>query len=408
MAETTENRQTRIARGGVRQRVKKTGSPGTAPRPARRVLLAMDYYLHQVHEGVVAHARRAGWILDARSHHLRQLPTDWQADGVLTFVGSSDDFGPAIRASGVPVVNMSPWGAVHRMPSVQIDNHKVGQLAAEHLLGRGIRNLTMVQFDSASLTSQARHLGFSTAASKAKAKFHPLVYPHPESGNDSRTRMMDWLKESLPTLPRPLGVLTEGDLWAVEVILLCQQLGLRVPDDVAVVGVDNDPLVVEVAPVAVSSVDSNLHGLGIAAAELLDQILDGTAPPPGPIFISPRAVVQRQSTNVVAVANEEAAAAITFIHTHFRDPITVADVARESHVSRRRLQDLFLEHVGRTISQEITACRLELAKRLLFESQQKIGQIAEQCGLGSGVQMSKVFMRELQITPKEYRQRNAW
>jgi LacI family transcriptional regulator len=328
------------------------------------VLLAMDYYLHQVHEGVVDYARRAGWILDARPQAHRQLPSNWEADGILTFIGSIDVFGPELRASGLPMVNMSPWGAEFGLPSVQLDNEQAGRLAADH-----------------------------------------LVSPHSEDAPPGV--LLGWLKEQISALPRPVGVFTEGDLWAVEMIHICQQLGLRVPDDIAIVGIDNDPLVVDVAPVPVSSVDNNLHGLGMEAAALLDRLLSGEAPPAETIFIQPRGVVQRRSTNTLAVSNEDVAAAITFIHAHFRDPITVADVASESHISRRRLQDLFLEHIGRTISQEIQRARLDLAKRMLHESPMKIGLIAERCGLGSGVQMAKVFSRELKTTPKAYRQQNT-
>jgi LacI family transcriptional regulator len=367
----------------------------------------MDYYLHQVHEGVVDYARRAGWILDARSQHHMQLPIGWQAEGVLAFIGSSDVFGPELRASGLPIVNMSPWGAKFSIPSVQLDNHGAGQLAAEHLLERGFQHLAMVQFAQFSLTSNARFQGFKSAVLKSGRTFHPMICPNGEHDSGTPAEMLHWLTEAILRLPRPLGVFTEGDLWAVELIHICQNLGLRIPEDVAVLGVDNDPMVVDVAPVAVSSVDNNLHGLGLQAAELLDKILSGQPPPSEPILVPPRTVVQRQSTNVLAVDNEEVAAAIAFIHARFREPITVADVARESHVSRRRLQDLFFQHVGRTIAQEITRSRLELAKRMLFESPLKIGLIAEQCGLGSGVRLSKVFARELKITPKEYRLQNT-
>jgi LacI family transcriptional regulator len=379
----------------------------TKIRQPRRVLLAMDYYIHQVHEGVVDYARRARWILDARSHHLGQLPIGWQADGILTFIGPDESRGPAICASGLPVVNMSQYGMKFKFPSVQLNNYKAGQLAADHLVGRGIQELTMVQFAPGSWTSQARRKGFTDAVHGFGQRFHSMVCPFTEDSRALPAQMISWLKASLAQLPRPLGVLTEGDNWAVETILVCQQLGLRVPEDVAVLGIDNDPLVVDVAPVPVSSVDNNLHGLGVQAARLLDRILDGESAPTQPILIPPRAVIQRQSTNVLAVSNEEVAAAIAFIHANFREPITVADVARESHVSRRRLQDLFLDHVGRTISQEITRCRLELAQRMLFESPLKISLIAEQCGLGSGVQMCKVFGRELKMSPKEYRQKNT-
>jgi LacI family transcriptional regulator len=374
----------------------------------RRIILAMDYYIYPVHQGVVDYARRVGWILDATAHQLGELPTGWQADGILTLVGSDDKFGPSVRATGLPIVNMSPFGAEYGMPSVQLDNYKAGQLAAEHLLGRGLKDLTMVQHFPKSLTSDARRRGFEDTVVENGRRFHTLICPYVKDTGPAPMRMAHRLSERLTQLPKPLGVFTEGDGVAVEVIHVCLKLGLRIPEEVAVLGINNDPLLVDVAPMPVSSVDNNLHGLGLLAAELLDRILKGEKPPDKPILVPPRTVIQRRSTNTVAVADEEVAGALQFIHARFRDPIKVADVVRKSNISRRRLQDLFLKHLGRGIAQEITHCRLDLAKRLLCESAIKISLIARQCGLGSGHRMSKIFARQLHVTPMEYRQKNTF
>ncbi len=379
---------------------------GVGPRPTRRVLLAMDYYIISVHQGVVDYARRSGWILDSRPIQMRQLPVDLRADGALTLIGSPELFGPKLRATGIPMVNMSPWGEEFGIPSVQLDNERAGALAASHLLGRGLTDLTMVQFHPGSLTSSARCRGFADTVTAAGRRFHRLVVggvPHVARGEVP----VSWqgFQRQLLALPKPLGLFTEGDLAAVDVIHFCQQIGLRIPDDVAVVGVDNDPLVVTVAPIPVTSVDNNLHGLGVRAAELLDDILDGKPPPTRPIVIAPRGVVGRRSTDVIAVANEDVAAALAFIHARFREPIKASDASRQSSTSRRRLQDLFLAQVGRTLSEEITHRRLDLAKQLLRESGLKTSLIAQRCGLGTATQLCKVFARELQMTPREYRQR---
>jgi LacI family transcriptional regulator len=373
----------------------------------RRILLAMDYYIYPVHQGVVDYARRAGWILDATAHQLGYLQVGWEADGILTYVGSEDKFGPSVRATGLPVVNMSPFGDQHHMPSVQLDNYKAGEVAAEHLLGRGFRDLTMIQHFPQSLTSDARCRGFKARVLEGGANFHSWICPHRKENGPVESQMARQIARQLLKFPKPLGVFTEGDLVAVEVIQVCQKLGLRVPEDVSVLGINNDPLLVDVGPIPVSSVDNNLHGLGLHAAELLDRILKGEKPPKHPILIPPRVVVQRRSTNTVAVDDEEVASTLAFIHAQFRQPIKVEDVVRKSNISRRRLQDLFIQHLGRGIAQEITHCRLELAKRLLFESAMKVSLIARQCGLGSGHRMSKVFARQMKVTPMEYRQRNT-
>ena len=380
--------------------------PAAGARP-KRVLLALDHYMHEVHKGAADYARRAAWLLEARPNHLPSFPPG-SADGILTFTGPIDHFGPAVRGCGVPVVNLSPWGAEHGFPSVQLDNARIGREAADHLIDQGFRDLGMVQFMPASLTSDARRRGFEARVRAAGRRFHPLVAPpHLTYAGTLTPQMLQWLPAALARLPRPLGLLAEGDAVAVELIRTFQGLGLRVPAEIAVLGIDNDPLVAESAPVPTSSVDTDLYELGRRGAELLDRILRGEPPPPQPLWVAPRGVVARQSTDAAAFASDEVAAAVAFIRGHFREPITVADVAREVLVSRRRLQDLFAEQVGRSLLQEITRCRLELAKRMLAESPMKIGLIAEHCGLGSGPQMSKVFDRELRITPSEYRQQST-
>ena len=377
--------------------------PARRPRPTRRVLLACDYYIHEAHRGLVGYAKQAGWIVDARTQENGMLPADWRADGILTFIGSSDRLGPTLRASGLPLVNMSPWRADLKLPTVMLDNREAGRLAGEHLLGCCLKDLAMVQFSPWSLTSAARREGFERVVRSAGRAFHPLVIAGPE-GRASREHLLPQLAEAIRRLPKPVGLFTEGDASAVEVIHLCQQVGLAVPEDVAVIGVDNDPLVVDVAPVPVSSVDNNLYGLGYRAAELLQRLMDGEPAPAEPVLVPPIGVAQRTSTSVLAATHDEVAAALAFIHAHFREPITVADVSAELAISRRRLQDLFLRHVGRTLSREITRHRLNLAKQLLHESQLKVAAIAERCGFGSPARMTKVFARVLHTTPAGFRQ----
>jgi LacI family transcriptional regulator len=381
------------------------GPAASRRRPAaRRVLLACDYYIHEAHEGIVGYAKQVGWIVDARTRRAGVLPPNWFADGILTYVDSSDRLGPTLRASGLPIVNMSHWRADLRLPTVALDDRGAGRLAAEHLIGCCLNHLAMVQFAPGSLTSAARREGFEQAAQGAGRTFHPLVMVGGEPMDRASQLHLTELADAIGRLPKPVGILTEGDAWAVEVIHLCQQMGLSVPEEVAVIGVDNDPLVVDVAPVPVSSVDNNMYGLGYRAAELLDQLMDGQPAPAEPVLVPPVGVAQRASTSLLAATHEEVAAALAFIHANFREPITVADVAAELSISRRRLQDLFLRHVNRTISGEITRHRLNLAKQLLHESQLKVGMVAERCGFGSHARMTKVFSRVLGMTPAEFRQ----
>jgi LacI family transcriptional regulator len=372
------------------------------------VLLALDFYSHAVHRGVVGYARRAGWLIDARCHHLNlgTLPEGWSADGILSFFGPGDIFGPALRSAGLPLVNTSPYLAELGLPTVRADDRASGTVAAEHLLDRGLQHLAMVQFAPLSPTSAARRAGFDASIAAAGRHVHDAECPGPARAA-GRQAQLKWLKQLLVELPHPLGVFAESDLWAVEVIHQSQAAGLSVPDDVAVVGVDNDGLIVDVAQVTVTSVDNDLEGVGFRAAELLGRLLSGEAPPTAPVLVPPVGIVQRQSTDVFAVTDRDLAAALRFIHAHFSEPIQVDDVVDQTSTSRRRLQDLFRDHLGRPIAEEVRRCRLDLAKRLLRETGLKVAAVAERAGLGSGMQLHKLLTQEVGVGPAKYRQSHA-
>ena len=377
-------------------------SPRQSIRRTRRVLLACDYYIHETHQGIVGYAKQAGWIIDSRVLNHGLLPAEWKADGILTFIGSNDRFGPVLRASKLPMVNMSPWRPELQIPTVVPNNREVGRLACEHLISHGLSHLAMVQFEPGSITGAARREGFEGAARAAGKTFHSLIAS--PSGSNGLRESLPRIGKAITGLPRPLGIFTEGDMWAVEIIYLCQQIGLKVPEDIAVIGVDNDPLVVDASPVSVSSVDNNLYALGYQAAALLDRLMNGEPPPTQPILVPPIGVAQRSSTSTIAATHDEVVAALKFIEAHFRDPITVADVANDLTISRRRLQDLFLRQVGQTVSEHITRHRLNLAKQMLHETQMKAGAIAERSGFGSHARMAKAFARVLATTPSQFRQ----
>jgi LacI family transcriptional regulator len=203
----------------------------------------------------------------------------------------------------------------------------------------------------------------------------------------------------------PLAVMALNDHVAIEVLEACETAQLRVPERVAVLGVDNDQLVTNLTSVPVSSVDSSRERIGYEAAALLDRLIDGQPKPREPILIPPAGVVTRTSTDILAVPDADVAIAIRYIWAHACEPISVNDVAAETSLSRRRMQDLFLRHVGHTISDEIRRRRVDHAKRLLAETQTKVGLIANQSGFGSAERMSKVFKQVVGLTPHAYRER---
>lgn len=208
-----------------------------------------------------------------------------------------------------------------------------------------------------------------------------------------------WLGQQLQKLPKPAAVMAEIDDHAAEVIEACMLAGLRVPQDVAVLGVNNSDLCCPFTAVPLSSIDDDMETIGYEAAALLDRMLSGETPPDHPILIPPRGIVTRQSTDMLAIDNEDVAAALRTIWTRYTEPITAEKVARSVAVSYRQLHDAFVWHMGHSMAHEIARRRVEHALRLLEQTSLKPSVIAQQSGFSTLDRMGKVFRRILGTTP---------
>jgi LacI family transcriptional regulator len=215
---------------------------------------------------------------------------------------------------------------------------------------------------------------------------------------------MQRLERELRRLPKPLAVFTSADDIAVLVMQACEEAGLHIPEEVAVLGCHNDVAVCEYAPVALSSVDEDLELQGYEAARVLDQRMDGMPAPAAPLIIPPKGVVTRTSTDILAVPRVEVARALRYIWEHYTEPIQIADVATAAHLARRSLTRLFQQHLGRSVGAEIARKRIEQAKQLLSATDLKAWQVAEQTGFSSMEHLGKAFTRVVGEAPSRFRE----
>jgi LacI family transcriptional regulator len=375
----------------------------------RRVLLAMGLQSYERQLGIAQYAREAGWILDSRLLAFHAIDRDKQYidssryDGVLTLMSKIAPWlPPLIRSLKTPVVDLWADFPQEKYPRVLLDHDATGRMGAEHLLSRGFREL-LFYTHSIEGRAVARRESFRQTTLAAGAKYHELIWNH-EAANATRSRQA-WLAEHLSRIPRPFAVMAGNDHIATEVLEAAELLQLRVPQDMAVLGVDNDPLVTELTEVPLSSIDSARERAGYEAAALLERLMNGEKPPREPILIPPGRIVTRRSTDALAVRDPDVASALHFIQRKFNEPITLDDVAESALISRRHLQDRFLKETGRTIRESIMWRRIDHAKKLLTETHAKIQQIAHHAGFHSGENMSKVFTRWVKMSPHEFRQR---
>lgn len=291
-------------------------------------------------------------------------------------------------------------------PRVGVDNREVGRLAAQHFLERGLRRFAFVG-NPEWYYSLAREEAFGDYISQSQGTVSHY-YDRMEHTFDARgqqrpldRRVHRWLL----ALPKPIGIFTPNDWWGVRVTEVCRQTNLRVPEDVAVLGVDNDDLFCELARPPLSSVIVPSKRIGYAAAALLDRLLSGEQPPEEPILLPPPGVFTRRSTEVLAVDDADVAAAVRFIRERAHLPLRVEDVLREVLVGRRTLERRFRDALDRGLWAEIRRVHVERAKRLLAETDLSVKAVATQSGFTDFRHLAEVFRHELGLSPTAFRDR---
>jgi LacI family transcriptional regulator len=371
------------------------------------VLLALTWYAVAVHRGITRYAQDARWILDGgfvRRAGGGDVPNPVDRDGIITVSGLNPELDRMVDQSGLPTVNIGYATAPHTT-TVCSDSALVGKMAAEHFIERGFTNTAFYVRTNAA-GERGRREAFD-AALRAAGREPFIIDPYNTLGKFRPLRagetVYQRILEQLVDLPKPIAVFAEYDDRAVEFMDAALLGGFRIPEQVAVLGVDNDELRCPFAPVPLSSIDNSEERIGYEAARQLDLMMQGKPPEPEPICIPPRAVVVRQSTNILAVGHEHVATALRLIWEHYTEPIDALRVAAQIPLSYPQLHTAFVRHVGHTLADEIERRRIEHAQELLGTTGMKLSEVARRSGFGSGDRMGRVFMRQLGITPSDYR-----
>ncbi|WP_414661068.1 XylR family transcriptional regulator [Horticoccus sp. 23ND18S-11] len=322
----------------------------------------------------------------------------WKGDGIIARI-ETPRIAQAVVETGLPAVDLSAARLVPVLPWVETNDDEIAQLAVEHLLERGFKRFAYCG-DARFNWSRWREDHFVArlrAAGHACDVFRPDVVPG-DVAAEARA-LLRWLKE----LPRPVGIMAAYDIRGQQVLDACRAAGLAVPDEVAVIGVDNDALLCELASPPLSSVIPNAHRAGYEAAALLDRLMAGKRVPATAHLIAPLGIEARQSTDVLAVDDREVARAVQYIREHACDGINVSDVLRAVPLSRRVLEQRFQRLLGHTPREEILQVRLGRVKQLLAETDLPLYLIAERTGFEHVEYLSVLFKRETGRTPSAFR-----
>lgn len=304
--------------------------------------------------------------------------------------------------SGRPIVAVNKDLSASGIPSVVIDEEAAGSEAARHLLQRGHR--TFAVFGGAEAWSRRRSAAFQSTVEAAGARFisgGERLFP---TWQDPPEMLAHWVQ----SLPKPIGVLACCDSWGKELSIACRIAGVRVPQDVAIVGVDNDEATCALSWPLLSSVVLPWKRMGYEAALLGERLLNNESPPVEPLVLQPGRVVARQSSDAYGFDDPELIAACSFIQRNLDRDVGVEDILNEVPTSRRSLERKFHRLLGRSIMDHVMAVRIDHAKRLLAETDLPMATVAHRSGI-SLPRFSMYFKRFSGATPSAFRkQSQSW
>ncbi len=327
----------------------------------------------------------------------------WGANGIIVQI---DDLNRAKKLipTGLPAIAFLRPADIPELPCIVGDWDTTGKLGAEHLLERGFKNFAYCGYKN----EWARRRAEGYKKRLAKAGYETFYSQQPRekvrlSWQKEQSLMAKWLQ----SLPKPIGIMACDDEHSRDVIEACKIAGLQVPDQVAIIGVDNDDLICNMSYPRLSSIALNTEKAGYEAAELLDRLMAGEPMKGQTVIVEPLYVVPRESTDIFAMQEQNLAKAVRFIRDRARQMVQVTDVVRAVPVSRRVLERKFRQVLGRSILDEIRRVRTQQVVQMLIETNLSVSQIARTLNFPGPEHIARYFRKQTGMSPLEYRNKHA-
>jgi LacI family transcriptional regulator len=376
----------------------------------RRVAVLVETtrtYTRELLAGVRRYVARHGpWSVFLELRALDSSPPpwlkNWDGDGILsrTFTQKTAD---VITATGLPTVELRSTNLRHDFPFVGVDNSEVGRTVAEHFLERGYHQFGVYSLHTEKFF-QERARNFVKTVEAAGYDCSELPERTSDKARDwekSQARLIDWLTR----LPKPVGVFAGNDQLGVRVLEACQRAGIAVPEEVAVVGCENEETLCSFASPALTSVQFDGAAVGYHAAEVLDRMMKGGRPPKRRRLVPIRHIVVRESSDESVINDRLVAEAARLIRENAVSGINVEDLCRRLNASRSTLERRLKAALKRTPKEEILRIRFREVERLLRDTDMPIESIAEQTGFGHSHYLQTAFKQRHGETPGNYRKR---
>jgi LacI family transcriptional regulator len=378
-------------------------------RPAVALLIeTSNAYARGLLAGINAFVRQhATWSIylpeQGRGAHPPGWLARWQGDGVIARLENAP-IAKAVMKIGVPVVDVSAARTVPTVPWVETDDAAISRLALQHFLDRGFRQVAFCG-ERGFNWSQWREDAFLKAAAEQGCRTFRFAVNSSarHTWGEQHRRLTEWVR----SLPRPIGVMACFDRLGQQLLDACRDAGVSVPEEVAVVGVDDDDVLCNLCTPPLSSVRPDTFRAGFLAAELLQRMMAGQRVSAAGHFVPPVGLTTRQSSDVLAIEEPEMATAWRFIREQACTGIKVTDVLAVVPLSRRVLENRFRRLFGRTPHEEIERLRIERAQQLLTETDLSLAAIAQRVGFEHPEYLSVAFKRTTGHSPRDFRRAHS-
>ncbi len=381
---------------------------------ALRFSLNSDY-TRRIIRGVISYMQKHGpWEIDIRSKEpfgftsWKELK-DWEGDGIIAPVYFQNHLDMLLR-KGIPVVNTADSQMDIPFPSIHFDDEAIGRMAAEHLMQHQLDRFAFIG---------PKEYGYSTLrcesfAAVLKGQGAPCTKCWIRPVAPANMRQLDdaWIEDNyyldaLKQLEPPIGLFAANDQVGYGILRACRQLGLRSPEDICLVAVDNDELLCNMAWPNLSSIALAAEDFGYRAAKMLDLQMRGKELHEQHVEIPPTGVVVRNSSDFLTIDDRHVADALRYIRNHSNRYIDVSDVMSVIPISRRSLERRFLDVVGHGIYKEINRCHIARAKELLDTTDHAISRIARDSGFNSTNRFEDTFRKENGMSATAYRKKTG-
>ncbi|WP_317046308.1 AraC family transcriptional regulator [Parabacteroides pacaensis] len=378
-----------------------------------KVLLLTDFsseYSRNILKGIVKYSKEQGaWSFQRMPLYYRMVygekgvldwAKQWKADAIIALL--SDVNIDLLNNLEIPIIVQNYRDRNKNVSNLTGDYIGTGVMAARFFINKGYRNFAYYGFKGA-IWSRERREGYKAEIEKQGYNFHLFedVSPDKEEWSYDHTSIAEWLK----SLPKPIALFACDDQFALRISETCNIHNIRIPDEVAILGVDNDELLCNISDPPLSSIVVDAVNGGYRAGRLLHQLIKKEIAAPVNIEVEPIMIESRGSTNKYAVSDKHIRSVLRYIEANYANPLSVNDLVKQVPLSRRVLEKKFKEETGDTLYQYIQNYRVNQFIRLLVTTQESLFDIALQTGFDNYKNVSRVFRKYTSLSPVEYRKR---